>query len=1050
MITLSQIRPLFLSQDMQRGREYYLEGRVGDLQVDVSDQDVFFTCRVHGSKDYRVWARIAERELQVSCQCPRYESGYHCKHIAAAFYAYISDYQDKMQPARTSFAGSQLLETYLSKSDAQEMVTDPVHLQLQYMPSRARRGYPEFRLMVGRNRMYVVQNLMTFLNNVSQRATASYGKGLTFNHAIENFDEDARELIRLMLGETAQFTNSGASYYSNSSPVSYDSRRLSLTGSGFDRLFDLLPKEIAVYNSGRETMRFTTEDPELIIRLRAIRGGAEMSLEGKNNYHFFGTGEYLYAETENRIMRCSSGFRDSLNPLLSQARREFSFAEKDLPVLCDCVLPSLKQYAEIDDRDNLLEQYAPDTCEPAYYLDLDPAMGLMVQLRFRYGDTEIPDGAGADAYGSIRRNARAEQQYRRTLERRFQYDDRKNVFFLPDEEKMLDFLTDGVADLQMTGTVFISDTLQNKFLSTERRPTVGVSVSMGMLTLTLDTGEFPPEELEELYQSLLKKKRYHKLRDGRYLELDGSGYEKVAEVAHMTMLSPRELRNGKVVMPAYRGLYLDLALGKGEELDLNRDAEFRRLVRDFRNVEDSDYQVPEGLENVLRPYQKVGFQWMKTLEANGFGGILADEMGLGKTVEAIAYLRSVYDAGQSLPSLIVCPASLILNWSEELTRFSPELSQTVLIGNAVERQRLIAEADSDVWITSYDLLKRDTEQFADKVFYCCILDEGQHVKNPSTQASKAVKALVSRQRFVLTGTPIENRLSELWNLFDFLMPGFLFSHNAFVSRLEKPIIQNGDANAQRQLSLLVQPFMLRRLKKDVLKELPDKLEYIRKVPLTVEERKVYQAAAWEARKTAEVTEGKLQILALLTRLRQICCDPSLCFENYTGSSSKLEACMSLCRSMVENGHQILLFSQFTTMLDRIREELNREGISNFTLEGSTPREKRAQLVKDFGAGQASVFLISLRAGGTGLNLTSADVVIHYDPWWNLAVQNQATDRAHRIGQHQNVQVYKLIAADTIEEKILDLQERKRDLLDTVTEDVGLEPLSREELLELLR
>ena len=372
------------------------------------------------------------------------------------------------------------------------------------------------------------------------------------------------------------------------------------------------------------------------------------------------------------------------------------------------------------------------------------------------------------------------------------------------------------------------------------------------------------------------------------------------------------------------------------------------------------------------------------------------------------------------------------------------------MGNAAQRGQQIAEdKTADVWITSYDLLKRDIERYKGRQFYCCILDEGQNIKNQSTLASKAVKRIVCSQRLVLTGTPIENRLSELWNLFDFLMPGYLFSHSTFVTRLEKPIAQNGDAAAQRQLSLLVQPFMLRRLKKDVLKELPPKIEHIRRIPLDEEERRVYQAAAHEALATAEKTQEKLQILALLTRLRQICCDPALCFENYKGASSKLEACLELCQSMVANDHQILLFSQFTSMLDRIRERLVQSGISSFTIEGATPKEKRARLVKEFNAGGASVFLISLKAGGTGLNLTGADVVIHYDPWWNLAAQNQATDRSHRIGQMRNVNVYKLIAENTIEEKILRLQEKKAALMDSVTVEAGATPLTREEILELL-
>jgi len=438
-----------------------------------------------------------------------------------------------------------------------------------------------------------------------------------------------------------------------------------------------------------------------------------------------------------------------------------------------------------------------------------------------------------------------------------------------------------------------------------------------------------------------------------------------------------------------------------------------------------------------------------------FGGILADEMGLGKTLQMISYLASLDTSEQNSPSLIVCPASLILNWADELDKFAPGLTYTLIMGTAKERAAKIASGeDQRLWITSYELLRQDIEQYAPLHFTCCILDEGQHIKNQSTLASKAVKRIDCRQRFVLTGTPIENRLSELWNLFDFLMPGYLFSHTGFVQKLEKPAVKSRDAEAMDQLRRLVKPFLLRRMKKDVLKELPPKIEYVRRIPLSQEEQKVYFASSAAARQSLAASNGdsgKMAVLAALTELRQICCAPDLRFENYEGPSSKLDACIELCAGMVENGHQILLFSQFTSMLDRIRGRLDELKISHFTLQGSTPKAKRAQLVKSFNAGGASVFLISLKAGGTGLNLTAADVVIHYDPWWNPAAQDQATDRAHRIGQRASVQVYKLIAKDTIEEKILVLQSKKAGLMDAVTDGTGsgILDMSKEELLALL-
>lgn len=444
-------------------------------------------------------------------------------------------------------------------------------------------------------------------------------------------------------------------------------------------------------------------------------------------------------------------------------------------------------------------------------------------------------------------------------------------------------------------------------------------------------------------------------------------------------------------------------------------------------------------------------KWRKTLESYGFGGILADEMGLGKTLQVIAFLATVPRKTTEKSSLVVCPASLIYNWGEELTKFAPQLSYRLILGTAAERKALRSGADADVWVTSYELLRQDIGDYSQQEFYCCVLDEAQHIKNAATLTSKAVKQINSRQRFVLTGTPVENRLSELWNLFDFLMSGYLYTHTAFREKLEKPIVKSKNPEASAQLRRLVQPFLLRRRKAEVLKELPPKEEYVRRISLSEEERKTYCACVQATVEKLDGEQGKLQILAALTRLRQICCDPNLCFEHYEGATSKLDACMELCQAMVENGHQILLFSQFTSMLDNIRARLDEAHISSFTLQGSTTKEKRAKLVKAFNAGEASVFLICLKAGGTGLNLTAADIVIHFDPWWNQAAQDQATDRAHRIGQQAHVQVYKLIAKDTIEEKILELQEKKAALMDTISgaEDGGILNMSKEDLLALL-
>ena len=537
----------------------------------------------------------------------------------------------------------------------------------------------------------------------------------------------------------------------------------------------------------------------------------------------------------------------------------------------------------------------------------------------------------------------------------------------------------------------------------------------------------------------------------------------LAGLAAMTdglALTDREWSNGRITLPRYRALYLDAVLREREGVYLRRDPALRELLSRSRSATENEYPLPESLRSVLRPYQQHGYRWLRTMEELGFGGILADDMGLGKTLQVIALLLAAKESGSDRrPSLVVCPTSLVLSWEREIQRFAPALRALCVVGDAAARQALLEQtAGYDVLLTSYDLLKRDVALYRGLEFHYHILDEAQYIKNSSTQNAKAVKAIRSAQRFALTGTPVENRLSELWSIFDFLMPGLLFRYSRFRERFETPIVRQGDEQALTQLSRMTAPFILRRLKRDVLTELPEKTE--RLLPATMEnaQRQVYRDTIQELRRQLEDSrdgrfsgQSRITALALLTRLRQICCDPRLCCEGYTGESCKLEACVELLKEAAAGGHKVLLFSQFTSMLALIRQRLEEEQIGCYVLQGSTSKEQRAALVDAFNRDDTPVFLISLKAGGTGLNLTGADMVIHYDPWWNLSAQNQATDRAHRIGQKNPVQVVRLVVRDTVEEKILRMQEDKWRLAEAVVTADGpsIASLSAEELLTLL-
>ena len=579
-----------------------------------------------------------------------------------------------------------------------------------------------------------------------------------------------------------------------------------------------------------------------------------------------------------------------------------------------------------------------------------------------------------------------------------------------------------------------------------------------MLNLEIITDDIPQAELLDLLKSYKTKKKFYRLKNGDFVSLDDESVLALVEMMESLHLTPKEFVKGKMQIPAYRTLYLEKMLEEHETLLASRDSRFRSLVKEFKTVSEADFEEPKSLSRVLRNYQKEGYRWLRVLEENCFGGILADDMGLGKTLQVITMLLAAKEEKKKGVSMIVCPASLVFNWGEEFAQFAPKLKVVLISGNQENRNRLISEAEKyDVLVTSYDLLKRDISNYEGIKFQYEVIDEAQYIKNHTTEAAKAVKIIAAKHKYALTGTPIENRLSELWSIFDYLMPGFLYSYDTFKREFETPIVKNDDEEAMNRLQKMVHPFILRRLKENVLKDLPDKLEEVQYAKFEKEQWKLYDAQIVHMQQVlaeqdeSDFQKNKLKILAEITKLRQICCDPALCFENYKGTSAKMEACMELVNRAIEGGHKILLFSQFTSMLDLIEKEFQKQKISYYVITGATLKEKRLEMVKKFNADDTNVFLISLKAGGTGLNLTGADVVIHYDPWWNLAVQNQATDRAHRIGQKKKVTVYKLLAKNTIEEKIQKVQENKKNLAEQILSgEMGqIGKLTRDELMDLL-
>jgi SNF2 family DNA or RNA helicase len=594
---------------------------------------------------------------------------------------------------------------------------------------------------------------------------------------------------------------------------------------------------------------------------------------------------------------------------------------------------------------------------------------------------------------------------------------------------------------------------------------------LGVVFATSSGEKFSPAEIQRL---LLSGQSHTHLRNGKMAVIDSGAVEELQEV--LLDCAPQQNAQGYRINSAQAG-FLETTLRQHSNWSVQAPTAWRD--RAAKQSGEAMLECPPlgNLENVLRPYQKRGVAWLQFLRENGFGGILADEMGLGKTLQTLAFLNTLRNGegalntagrdsrsprearvgrepergattdrnllsssaggeGEDRPHLIVCPTSLVFNWIAEAKRFTPELEVLALQGP--DRDALFGQVrQSDVVVTSYALIRRDAERYREFEFDTVVLDEAQHIKNRQTQNAQAVKAVKAQHRIVLTGTPLENSVLDLWSIFDFLMPGYLGTAKDFRERYELPIGREKNAEAQTRLARRLRPFMLRRLKKEVAADLPAKIEQISFCELTPDQRGVYQQVIEASRKEVleavgaqGVAKSRMVVLSALLRLRQVCCDLRLLkLENVNPAtaSGKLDLFGELLEEVIDGGHRVLVFSQFVSMLTLLKERLMAEGIEYCYLDGSTTN--RGAVVEQFQTNDAiPVFLISLKAGGVGLNLTGADTVIHFDPWWNPAVEEQATDRVHRIGQTKVVTSYKLITRDTVEEKILTLQNRKREII----------------------
>ena len=1087
---------------------------------------------------------------ECDCTCPAHRRGYEvCKHMAAVAMAFddtpsrfagfapsdgpVSSHGlkrlmtslDARERARGEASVKEaMLRSGTSDGDGNATWTAPGSVRLTPVLGRIEgRWGMQLRIGAGEEGSYVVKSMDALLNDLDEGAFRSYGRKLAFAHTPDMFEDRSRRLLELLerLRQTRRAADLQNAKYGHLGEALLE-RRLVLAPAEAAQVLDLYAGArvglvIDSWHRSQPTFVDVADAPEATPRVGIERMDGGYRLRGTPRVEATAAGErgvwLLVAPDEDahgaeatrrigrRFVRCSrdaAACADLLTTVCAASEESAILAADDAPLFARTILPRLMRGRLVgeDGVPSELKLLLPADHEVEYYLDRDER-GLTCALKVRYSGAwtiNVVPRAANERDLAPGRDITIEQMALLLVRQYFETDaDLTSCRIARDDtRRIVDLFDHGLDHMHGTGTVYTTPAFDRMLSPRPPSVKVGLSVQSNLVEISPIADEVPPDEVGALLDSYRRRQRFHRLRDGRLLDLRAANLETLDRLAETLDLDAEALAAGAITMPGMNAFLLD---GELDGDDVAKDASFAEYVDELRRIDPERYRTPERLRAELRPYQLEGYRWLRTLCDKGFGGILADEMGLGKTVQLIALMLGLHedraDAGR--PSLIVCPASLVYNWAAELAKFAPEARAVVIAGSKTARRLAIERAFTPshehgqgptVAVTSYDLLRRDADDYRGRDFALMALDEAQAIKNHATKTAKAVKSVQSDHRIALTGTPIENRLSELWSLFDFLMPGLLGTYRRFHERYELPIAGGRAADpdargraaaeaspeslaAARRLQALVGTFILRRVKRDVLADLPDKMETTVRVRLEGEQRRLYAAHEQRLRRMLEhgreagadgsYGEAKIRLLAEMTKLRQLCCDPRLLYEDAKDASAKLAALEDLVAGCMEEGKKALVFSQFTAFLDLIAARLDSRGVGHLTIDGSTPKRRRLELVDRFNHDDTPVFLISLKAGNTGLNLVGASVVIHADPWWNAAAQDQATDRAHRIGQTRDVDVYRIVAEDTIEERILDLQETKSALARRFTDasalaeaaPASIASLSREDLLALL-
>ena len=998
-------------------------------------------------QDHRIYARVAEEEIRYSldddlifCTCAFFKKRGYCVHLAALEYYLKNDQlgQEILLNLEANQEEKETVETQVTFGGKfLESIQAPSQSDLYQLSAQGQVEAGTNRLIwtlrIGlskQEKFYVIRDIPLFLKVIEAAKPYMIGKHYETSLRLEQFDKASQEVLNFLLGLIEEkidynifFPNQGRHLYF---PKTFFEQGASLL-MGLDVFqFD---HQLTTYHH----LLFQDFDGQaglFSFRIEEKSNYYEMEILERTGVNVYYGGQVLFSKGNFYLLtKKQASLLDALRkvPLDHSGRKILQFDSSDRDLLAS-TLSQFKELGKVEAPESLQIQ----SFRPTFYMEREEDGSIRLDMQFQYETCLVTTRNELENLPFASDIQLEKQIFQLALSAGFEADFRSWRQSLK-ADAVHTFFQEILPAFAALGELKISESLQD--LYRVQKPQVHISSKGSLLEIQFDFQDIDQEEINRAMKALVAKQDYYISSSNQVYYFD----EETKRIRQdLDDLGIDEMESD--AFHARKSLAYTLSHLFKDQDQVTFTEEFKHLAHDLTHPEDFP-MTPLNIKADLRDYQKKGIQWLQMLHHYGFGGILADDMGLGKTLQAIAFLSSQMHEKSRV--LILAPSGLIYNWADEFQKFAPNLDVAVVHGLKPYRETILAEKHQ-VYVTSYATFRQDSEIYQNLSFDFLFLDEAQVMKNAQTKIAKILRKFVVPSVFALSGTPIENNLGELWSIFQIVLPGLLPAKKDFMKLPAERVAQ------------FIKPFVMRRKKEDVLTELPDLIEVVYKNELEDQQKAIYLAQLQQMQEriervtAAEFQRNRVEILTGLMRLRQICDTPALFMEDYRGDSGKLDSLRDLLSQIAEGNHRVLIFSQFRGMLDRIEDELPQLGLTSFKITGSTPSQERQEMTKAFNQGDRDVFLISLKAGGVGLNLTGADTVILVDLWWNPAVESQAIGRAHRMGQEQAVEVYRLVTRGTIEEKIQELQEQKKNLVSEVldgTESRG--SLTLTEIQEIL-